>query len=167
MKAKHLLGVTLLLPLLLSACTDNSGPRGDVAGPIDTSVQPIKITDQYRGVEAFFDGPNYDSTGGPAIRWRDETRTAATLLTYGSGSCPNIPEKIQVLSTTKVTLMMKAYSEPCTADLSAYTTRFTMPDQVSRKQAVTVTLKTPGAADLKVVLNEVLKMPAASDSPSN
>jgi hypothetical protein len=143
MAPKYLLALALVAPLALTGCRDTS--RDDYAAPIDSSVKALRITDQYRGLSDDFRGDKNTAAAKATIYWVDGRGSQAALVTYGSSSCPSVPEKVQVVSATRINLIMKPDpSGACTADLGPYTTEFRSPNQLNLKQPIRVALKYPG-----------------------
>lgn len=138
----------LLCTLLLAGCSSDPGGSG------------LETSKQYKGVGRVVDQPSFDGTTHSVIYWLDVRKKAVSLTTWGSGSCPNIPVGLHVVSSTKVTLTIKTYSGPCTSDLAAYTSEFSLPTRASRSRTVLVSLDVPGrSAPEKLTL-------AATPAPS-
>lgn len=104
--------------------------------------QPIHLVRTYQGT-ALRQSSQTSSDAHPAVYWITGRHDAA-LTAYGSSSCPPIPESIEVVAPTRISVHLKDYSGACTADLGATTSEFELPAAVSRRQPVRVTLQASG-----------------------
>jgi hypothetical protein len=119
----------VLAVLLLAGCNSGSG---------------LHINKQYQGVGKVADKPSFDGTTQSVIYWLDKHKNNVALTTWGSGSCPDVPVGLRIVSSTKVELAIKDNSGPCTSDLAPYTSEFAVPAGVSRKSPISISLNVPG-----------------------
>lgn len=78
-------------------------------------------------------GPAATWAPGPAISWVNGGQYLA-VITYGSGSCPVGPQRIDVVADQEIEVRLGALSpgrEPCTADLSPFVTVVELPQGVT------------------------------------
>lgn len=72
-------------------------------------------------------------TPAPAISWVNGGQYLA-VITYGSGSCPDGPQSIDVVATQEIEVHVGPLfpgRDPCTADLSAYVTVVDLPQSIT------------------------------------
>ena len=87
------------------------------------------------------DGMDIDLLGGTAAgTWLDDGERFA-IITMGSGSCPPVATAITVESVDHLALTFSpSPNDPCTADMSATTHEFALPDGITgRPVTITVT----------------------------
>ena len=128
LRAKRLLGVALLAPLLLSGCTPAPRPSFE---KVSATLADVKKEPELSGL---------DET--PSIRWVTGSKERVLLTMQGGVSCPRIPVKLEVVSPVKVILKMKTYKGVCTTDTGPQTSEFALPEGVSRSQSVAFTVTT-------------------------
>ena len=147
---RPLLAITMLVSLALTGCTAQQ------AGAVD-----VEILTHFRDTALpQRDGNSSDMV--PTIYWTDSTRATVGLTTYGSSSCPLYPTRLTVVADNRIELLMKTYTGACTADLGPYTSEFTLPDSVSRRVPVTVTLDSEAGANTMLTNLRLRPSPTAS-----
>lgn len=133
--------------LLLAGCTSGGG-RGDTG----EGDYQFKVTEPKRGLPAQLKSDSFNAS--PSIYWSDAKKQTATMVAYGSSSCPVVPVDLVLNNARNFRLPLKSYSGACTTDLVPHVSVFTVPEKVSRTKAVTVTLDTKdqGASDTQLTL---------------
>lgn len=123
--------------LVLTGLTGCSGAPG--------SGQPIHLVDTYRGTAVVQRDASL-SDAHPTVFWL-RGRQVVAFTAYGSSSCPPTPDTIDITSPTRIFLHLKPISGPCTSDLTATTSEFDLPADVSRTKTVRVRVSEDGRSE--------------------
>lgn len=75
------------------------------------------------------------------IGWADREHSRLALLTWGSGSCPDVPAAVTRVGPHELVLRMRRYRGVCTADHGPFRTVFRAPAGLRRTGAFTVRLE--------------------------
>jgi hypothetical protein len=104
----------------------------------DSGVLPTFLVRYYRGVPPGTTGLA-DGLARDDAAWATAGRMA--VVTWGSGSCPGLPVRLDVPRSNLLRITVVAPdSGPCTADLAATTSIITIPAALDVSQSVTVTI---------------------------
>ena len=77
----------------------------------------------------------------PLAVW-DHGRTVLAVVTVGSGSCPPVPTKFEIVDKQTVNVtFVKSPNNPCSADLGPTTHEFKVVDPLDTSKIVTVNLQ--------------------------
>jgi len=138
-------GLSMILSMLVSAC----GSPIDASGRVDdVGNLPFSAGSWARGVpeaiiESMSQGDPYPTSGGAAgfAAWTD-VPNLFYLVTWGSSSCPDLPEPQARTSNSKITVRLRrGYWNACTADLVPTTSIVAVPDGVDSSQPISVRIE--------------------------
>ena len=113
------------LGMLLTACSGGERPEVVQATSREVPVSAVSV-----------------STTGPAAAWAADG--ALQVVTWGSGSCPNLPTSVKADGANHVRVATEEWRPPgsngCSADLSPTTSTVAVPEGIDVSSAVTVTI---------------------------
>lgn len=128
----------LLMVFVITGCSSVS--TSDVHEDVDMVaafefpyVENIADPVGYNGLPRTVEGASDRAIDGkwrPAAAWVVRDRTIA-VTTWGSGTCPAIPQSVEVVSTDAIVVNFDNSQGGCTFDLSAYTHEFALPKVVT------------------------------------
>ena len=131
MRGRRAAGAAVVAILLtVTGCTSGGG----------SAETAVRVLHTYRGT-AVVPGASSDGDGRPAAHWI-AGREQVALTTYGSSGCPPVPVAVRVVTPERIVLRLKDYGDRfCTFDFAATTSELALPDAVSRRAVVRVTLE--------------------------
>ena len=116
--------------VLFAGCASMPSAQPAVAPEVVARTIPVDEADKDYTLPAPAEGEEWPDPSSPPFAWI-ERGESLSLTTWGSGSCPSVPESIDVVSAGRIVVNIDdSVPTQCTMDLSPHTSKIELPDDV-------------------------------------